>query len=142
MGPFFAAPKNAGLSQGAQLVFIHQGALNLLPIEAAVHEAGGAMRYAVEDYTVSFAPSLAALSESRSRSECAGKSRSVLALFPSTEAFPASVLEKDFLATALEAGTATSLTDGSVTLERLTKEAAGQTHVHFAGHGFSIPKMS
>jgi CHAT domain-containing protein len=137
IGPVHQRLAALGLGEGAPVLLIAPGGMNLLPLHAAWREVNGAKRHFLDDYTVSYGPSGYALHVSERRLEDSKRQQySLLAVvnptadlvFASSEGEAVSALFKDYPRRSLPAA------DASV--DSVIRLAPGKTHLHFACHGY------
>jgi|WetSurMetagenome_2_1015567.scaffolds.fasta_scaffold00050_40 CHAT domain-containing protein len=137
LGPIQRRLAELGLDEGAPVVFITPGGLNLLPLHAAWRDVNGVKRYLIDDYTVSYGPSGYALHVSRRRlRESKREQKSLLVVidptsdltFASSEGKAVAEMFRDYPIQSLPAETAT--------VDEVLSAAHGKTHLHFACHGY------
>jgi CHAT domain-containing protein len=122
----------------AEVVILPQGGLALLPLHAASYDSSGGQRAFLDDFCVSFAPSLRALDVGRRRLE-ARRSRarpSLLAVTDPSLDLPFSPTEAMAVATAAPNGDVRQIAGAYATVETALSEAGARSHLHFACHGF------
>jgi len=126
-----------GLGEGAPVLLITPGGMNLLPLHAAWREVNGVKRYFLDDYTVPYAPSGYALHVSQRRlQESKRQQWSLLAVFNPTADLIFASSEGEAVAAMFKAYPHRSLPAGQATLDAVLRSAPGKTHLHFACHGY------
>lgn len=119
-----------------QVLLLPQGGLGLLPLHAAWREVDGTQRYFLDDYSVTYLPSVYARKVSSERiSEPQRQKGSLLALINPTEDLPFTPAEGEQIASLFEKGTLTVLSGADATIEAVMKQNMA-TYVHFSCHGF------
>jgi CHAT domain-containing protein len=126
-----------GLTEGAPVTIMPQGALGLLPLHAAWRDKDGTKRFFLDDYTVGYAPSAYTLSVSRRRSQEATRGHpTLLAVTDPTGDLPYTILECESIADLFNPPAANILRGAAATQEAILATAPGYGYLHFACHGF------
>jgi CHAT domain-containing protein len=140
MEPIDQKLKALNVAREAPVVLMPQGGLGLLPLHAAWREVDGVRRFFLDEYTVSYAPGCFTLHVSARRLQDERRSqRSLLAIvnpFPAGDKpLPYALSEGKALSALFPPLTSQVLAEHDATRDRILKEAAGYTYVHFACHG-------
>ena len=119
---------------GVQRVLVMpQGDTNLLPLHAAWREVDGERRYLIDDYTITYTPSMVALSNAR-RKTSVGTGALVAGVsdYDQMNDLPNTRAEAESIAELL---TADPLLDAAASVEAVGAGAAGKAYLHLACHG-------
>ena len=136
MGPVHERLQAFGLKQGAPVVIIPQGGLNLLPLHAAWRKVDGNWRTFMDDYTVSYSPSCKTLKAVQDRSIPPDYDQfSILLVTNPTDDLPYTTTEGLAVAELVSDVSPVLLDRHSSTVDAVIKFAIGKTHIHFACHG-------
>jgi CHAT domain-containing protein/tetratricopeptide (TPR) repeat protein len=136
MGPVDERLKELNISNGASITLIPQGSINLLPLHAACHLINGDKHFFVDDYAVSYAPSLHALYMSRYRlRERKDYKVSLLAVINPTSDLGYADIEGERISEFFDADRREKLEGKKATKNEVLKEAPNCTHLHFSCHG-------
>jgi CHAT domain-containing protein/tetratricopeptide (TPR) repeat protein len=116
-----------------RVLFMPQGDTNLLPLHAAWRAVDGARRYFMDDYAITYTPSMSALATAK-RKSAQGEGALVAAVsqYPTMNDLPNTRAEAESIAALL--GTA-ALLDGAATVEAVKNGATGKAYVHLSCHG-------
>jgi CHAT domain-containing protein/tetratricopeptide (TPR) repeat protein len=123
-----------GVGPGAQLTILPVGPLGLLPLGLARHPATG--RSLMEDYTVNFAPSLAALVSAKRRASKTEREPGLAVIANPTGDLPYTELEGALVASRFAASGRHALTEKQATSEAVLAGLKGRDYWHFSSHGF------
>ncbi len=135
--------KRARPAQGSRphVVLVPPGVLSLLPLHAAPYAASDGPRVMLDEFVVSYAPSLGAWMRCRQRAVAsAGVPASLLAI-GNPLPLPAPLQDLPFARAEVEqiapffAGRSIVLCEEQATLSALTDQLAGCSHLHLACHG-------
>lgn len=110
------------------------GALGLLPIGLAQHPLTG--RYLLEDYTVAFAPSLAALASATARAAAKPAAPSVAVIVNPTGDLPFAALEGTLVESRFAQSRKLALREGAATPQAVLAALKGRDYWHFSSHGY------
>lgn len=141
LGRLFAVPLVDALAArgikpgtGAQLTILPIGPLGLLPLGLARQPATG--RHLSEDYTVNFAPSLAALASAKSRAGKRGGEPDLAVIANPTGDLPFTELEGALVASRFAAPGRHSLIEKQATSKAVLAALKGSDYWHFSSHGY------
>lgn len=141
LGGLLAAPLTQVLAArglrpgtGAPLAILPVGPLGLLPLGLARHPS--TRRHLMEDYTVNFAPSLAALVAAKSRGEKSEAEPKLTAVVNPTGDLPYTELESALVASRFAADGRRSLVAKDATSDAVLAALKGREYWHFSSHGF------
>lgn len=141
LGRMFGAPllealAARGIKPGAdgQLTILPVGPLGLLPLGLARHPVTG--RYLMEDYTVNFAPSLAALVAAKTRAGKRGGEPTLTVVVNPTEDLSSTEVEGALVASRFAANGRRSLARKEATSDVVLASLKGRDYWHFSSHGF------
>jgi CHAT domain-containing protein/tetratricopeptide (TPR) repeat protein len=134
--PLLEALAARGIKSGAdgQLTILPVGPLGLLPLGLARHPVTG--RYLMEDYTVNFAPSLAALVAAKTRAGKSGGEPTLTVVVNPTEDLSSTEVEGALVASRFAANGRRSLTRKDATSDMVLASLKGRDYWHFSSHGF------
>lgn len=139
MGPIQQRLTHFGLTVAAPVTLILPGVLSLLPLHAAWQNINGthARRAFLDDYTVSYAPSVYALSVSHRRVQITKRQlATLLAIVNPTADLPYAAVEGKSIATFFNPTNCHILDEDQATWTAILRHSPGKTYFHFAGHGF------
>ncbi|MFJ3310031.1 CHAT domain-containing protein [Streptomyces sp. NPDC086549] len=135
-GPLRHHLDSMGLAPGAPVTILPQGGVSLLPLHAAWRTEGGARRYLLDDYAVSYAPSAYTLDVSRGRAAArSGAVPSLLAVADPTDDLRLARSEAMEIADFFPPRSRSILVGADATLRRVRATIPAHTHLHFACHG-------
>jgi CHAT domain-containing protein len=135
LGPVHERLKSHGLKQDAPILIIPQGGLGLLPLHAAWRTVDGQKRYFLDDWTVSYVPSVYALLISRRRlQEPQRQAHGLLAIINPTKDIPFTSTEGEAVVALFS--DVRCLFKNAATVSAVRKAAPGRQYLHFACHGF------
>lgn len=127
-----AALKELGVKRGTRLVWLPSGWLGILPLGLAQDPAS--KRRLAEDYQITYAPSLEALTAGLSLT--ASRKRATLAAVVNpTGDLPGTENEGALVAAHFASADRTVLEGGAATPDAVIAALKGKTHWHFASHG-------
>jgi tetratricopeptide (TPR) repeat protein len=134
VAPVHQCLRAMNLPPEAPLVVLAPGGLALLPLHAAWYPADGRRHYLMDDYTVSYAPSLAALQAARLHEATSRRPASVLIVTDPEEQLPGARLEAQAVARTF--GQQVDCLQGSdATLSSVLARWEFHSHLHFSCHG-------
>lgn len=135
MGPVHERLRALQLVEGAPIVIVAGGLFGLLPLHAAWRQVGEARRAFVDDYTVSYVPSISALRSSLQKlREPRRQAQRFLAIVDPTGDLPYARIEGRAVA-ALFGTDARILVGHGCKPEAVVDGARGCNYLHFACHG-------
>jgi CHAT domain-containing protein len=131
-----------GVKYGAEVVVLTQACLGLFPLHAAWREVQGKRRYFLDDFVVSYAPSLRALETGRRRlMNSQGRAPSLLAIVNSTGDLAFAEAEGEAVAQVFQGYEQEVIVGADCKLGRVVSSALGCTYLHFACHGHFDPRF-
>ncbi len=137
VSPIHARLQELGLAREAPVLILPQGALSILPLHAAWRTEGGQKRTLLDDFTVSFAPSLRAHEVSRRRlEEPRRQGRSLIVVVDPTDDLKFSSAEGKAVAARFPAADRRVLAGSKATPDAFFRSIPGRNYVHFCCHGF------
>ncbi|OPX95692.1 MAG: CHAT domain protein [Syntrophorhabdus sp. PtaB.Bin006] len=126
-----------GIAEGAPLLLIVPGGLNLLPLHAAWREVDGRKRYVLDDYTVSYGPSCYACHVSRCRLQRPNSQKStMLAVMNPTDDLVFASSEGAAIGALFGKDACRLLAGKEATSDTFMRSTHGATYLHFACHGY------
>jgi CHAT domain-containing protein len=131
-GPLHEHLSARGLPEGAPLTVVSAGLLSLLPLHAAWRLVPDGRRYLLDDYTVSYTPSLAVLDACRRRAR-EPRPAGLLGVVNPTGDLPYASDEAARIRAVFSDGSA-RLLGAETTVKLLIEAVPGRTHLHFACH--------
>lgn len=125
-----------GLREGAPVVFAPQAGLGVLPWHAAAYEKAGLRRYFLDDFTVSYTPSLTGLEAARQRLHEVEQrpGDTLLAVANPTGDLEHAGLEAWAIAERFDASRRRILSGGEATQGAVLEALALASHIHFSCH--------
>jgi CHAT domain-containing protein len=130
-----------GARTGASLIVLPQGGLGVLPWHAAWRLENGVRRYAVEDYTITYAPGAYALTTSTEKLDGENRRGSrFLGVCDPRDDLAAAAAEGELVARHFPEDSRTCLASRSATREGVLAHAEGVNYLHFACHGLYDPR--
>lgn len=139
LGPIHIRLRELELAEGSPVMLLPHGMLGLLPLHAAWREVDGVKRTFLDEYTVSYAPSVYALNISRQRLDNKERQRNTLlsVVNPTAEPdLPYTILESEAIENMFAPSARRKLEGSQATLEAVIHEVPSSTYLHFACHGF------
>jgi CHAT domain-containing protein len=126
-----------GLGGGAPVLLLPQSGLGLLPLHAAWREVDTSRRAFLDDYAVSYSPSVYALSVCRRHTALRQGPQQPSLLIGSnpTADLPLAALETDVVMALFEPASGRMLTAAKATPAAVSSRASGHRYIHFACHG-------
>ncbi len=126
-----------GLRAGAPVVFVPQAGLGVLPWHAASSEKDGLRRYFLDDYTVSYTPSLTGLEAAGKRLREVGQrpGDSLLAVADTAGDLDHAGLEAWAVAARFDTSRRRVLSGGEATVEAVRDALEAPSYIHFCCHG-------
>lgn len=119
---------------GAAITILPVGALGLLPLGLAQHPE--TRRYLMEDYTVTFAPSLEALASAKARAGAASEKPSLAAVINPTQDLPFTALEGALIESRFTPDRRLAVAENAATREAVLAALKGRDYWHFSSHGY------
>ena len=119
---------------GAAVTILPVGALGLLPLGLARHPE--TRRYLMEDYTVTFAPSLEALASAKARAGAASEKPSLAAIVNPTQDLPFTALEGALVESRFTPDRRLAVAENAATREAVLAALKGRDYWHFSSHGY------
>ena len=136
MGRIQARLQGLGLAQGSPVILMPQSMLALLPLHAAWRDVGAARRSFVDDYAVTYAPSLyASKAALRQLAEPARAQKQLLLVVNPTLDLPYAAMEGDAVASHFTSDATRVLSREEATEAAVVAAVRGSTYLHFATHG-------
>jgi CHAT domain-containing protein len=120
--------------KGAPVTILPVGALGLLPLGLAQHPE--TKRYLMEDYTVTFAPSLEALASAKARAGAAKEKPSLAAVVNPTQDLPFTALEGALIESRFTPDRRLAVAENAATREAVLAALKGRDYWHFSSHGY------
>jgi len=134
--PIYDRLTSLGVKSGAPVILLPQGRLALLPLHLAWRPEHGQRRYFLDDYTISYAPSISALLFATQRKEqMAPGLPHLLAVIDPTNDLPFVNAEGNAVVRSLPRDAVCQLIGPAATRAAVLQEAARYDHLHFACHG-------
>lgn len=136
MGPVHERLAALGLAEGAPVVLVPQAGIGLLPLHAAWRDMEGIPRAFLDDYTVTYTPSVYALDVSRDRLEEPLRYQpSLLAVANPSGDLPYAGLEVTRIEQFFAPGERLTLSGAEATEDQVVQAVAARSYLHFACHG-------
>ncbi|HEX9945266.1 MAG TPA: CHAT domain-containing protein [Thermoanaerobaculia bacterium] len=136
MGPVHERLAALGLAEGAPVVLVPQARIGLLPLHAAWREVEGVPRSFLDDYTVTYAPSIYALSISRCQVEEPSRSQpGLFAVANPAGDLPYAELEVGRVERFFAPEERRILRGAEATEDQVVQGMAARSYLHFACHG-------
>ena len=130
-----------GAQSGAPVVVLPQGGLGVLPWHAAWRIERGARRYAVDDYTISYAPGAYALTATTQKlGEEIRRGSRFLGVSDPTDDLVAAAAEGELVSRHFPEASRTRLLSGSATRDAVLALVQDVNYLHFACHGIYDPR--
>jgi CHAT domain-containing protein len=141
LGALLSRPLTDGLASqglapgsGAAITILPVGPLGLLPLGLAQHPQ--THRYLMEDYTITFAPSLEALASAKARVGVASAKPSLAAIVNPTEDLPYTTLEGALVESRFTADRRFAVASKAATRPAVLAALKGRDYWHFSSHGY------
>jgi CHAT domain-containing protein len=119
---------------GAPITILPVGALGLLPLGLAQNPE--THRHLIEDYTVTLAPSLAALASARARASAASAKPSLAAIVNPTRDLPFTAVEGALVESRFAPDRRLAVTETAATRQAVLAALKGRDYWHFSSHGY------
>ncbi len=136
ISPIHEFLRNSGLEPEASITIIPDGGLAMLPLHAAWRMQGDLENYFLDDYTISYAPSLLALRNSmhhKAQVDLAGAT--CLAVIDPTEDLPLSHLEIESIESFFPPDKLEQLSRSAASTSAVLERLPNHTCLHFSCHG-------
>jgi CHAT domain-containing protein len=133
--PITQALAAVGAEPGTELIIVPQGALGVLPIGLAQDPKSG--RRLIDDYVVTYAPSLAAIATISERLQMlrADEAATLAAVINPTSDLRFSAIEGALIESRFAQGARAVLEGDAATIHSILKAIDGRSYWHFASHG-------
>ncbi|MBL8160548.1 MAG: CHAT domain-containing protein [Anaerolineae bacterium] len=133
VGPIHAHLKTLGIQQDAPVLIMPQGDSNRLPLHAAWRIVDGQRRYFMDDYAISYTPSMSALASAKRRTPSGqGALVAGVSKYPTLGDLPNARAEAEGIAELFKAQ---ALLDDAATVQAVIDGAPGKAFVHLSCHG-------
>jgi len=137
VSPIYIYLKKFGVELGSHVIFFPQGSLGLLPLHAAWRRVEGKKRTFIDDYVVSYIPSIQVLRTCFNRvKEMKRQNKSLLAVVNPTEDLRFSDKEGEIITYLFSPLSSECLNRKKATRGSVLKRASGKGYLHFCSHAY------